>query len=110
MLSVGGLGQAETVHVLSLVAALAHGEIRMTFPASNLMLVIDAADGTLRRTIDVGAVSCRCPCGVGLLVARTWVVAGYEGDLFAFGRGDHARRRYLWIDVDLAGHSHLLAV
>ena len=50
------------------------------------------------------------PCGIGLLVARTWVVAGYEGDLFAFGRGDHARRRYLWIDVDLAGHSHLLAV
>jgi len=107
---VGGLAPAETVHALSLVADLAHGEILMTFPASNLVVVIDAADGTLRRTIDVGALGCRHPCGIGLLDARTWVVAGHEGGLFAFGRGDHAPRRSLWMDVDLAGHSHLLAV
>jgi len=107
---VGGLAPAETVHALSLVADLAHGEILMTFPGSNLVAVMDAADGTLRRTIDVGALGCRHPCGIGLLDARTWVVAGHGGGLFAFRRGDHAPRRSLWMDVDLAGHSHLQAV
>lgn len=56
---VGGLAPTETVHALSLVADLAHGEILMPLLGSNLVAVMDVADGTLRRTIDVGALGCR---------------------------------------------------
>lgn len=105
----GGLAPAETVHALSLVADPAHGEVLVTFPGSNLVAVVAAGDGTLRRTIDVGALGCRHPCGIGLLDARTWVVAGHAGGLFGFERGTHAPRADVRIEVDLAGHSHLLA-
>jgi hypothetical protein len=104
-----GFAPAETVHALSLAADPVHGEVLVTIPAANRVAVVDAADGALKRLIDVAPLGCRHPCGVGLLDARTWVVAGHAGGLFAFERGTHEPRADLRMDVDLAGHSHLLA-
>jgi hypothetical protein len=105
---IGGFTPAETVHALSLVADPLHGEVLVSIPAANRVAVVDAADGALKRLIDVAPFGCHHPCGIGLLDARTWVVAGHAGGLFAFERGMHEPRADLRMDVDLAGHSHLL--
>jgi hypothetical protein len=44
----------------------------------------DAADGALKRLINVALFEWRYPCGIGFFDTCTWAVAGHAGGLFAF--------------------------
>jgi hypothetical protein len=96
-------------HGLSVEYDPTQGEFLATFPSSHRLLIF-AATGRLRRTIDTRALGLRHPCGLALLDDGTYAVAGYRQGVLVLTRGSHQPVRHLATDTPLHGHSHMTAV
>lgn len=107
---VEGVG-ADAVHALSVMADPVHGEIVLALAGRDRLAVVDAAEGSLRRIVDLAPFGCISPSGLGILSATHYVVAGHERGIFVMERGTHRYARDLSLpDVALSGHSHLATV
>lgn len=96
----------------SLVFDARFGEILVTFPSAQALVIIDARSHTIRRILRTTAFGLSRPRGVGLLPdGQHYVVSGNWRGLLVMRRGEHrpvfARSR---LDVPFFGHSHLSIV